>query len=188
MFDILGHRSQPDLQRLCCSLSPPEHLDLLSFLVSTGLVQCLFTIYAPRFSILLCRKPSRLKSGLGRKQPLLCHRGLGKLGKLFHAPTLDLHPASSFFDSRRRHALEPFHPQRSYLSLLTLGDGTAIGTKWGFAFTGRCVDQAKTERKACLAWFARPDISVSYFPWQTGRWVWHLKSHIDTKWMKSFAK
>ncbi|EDQ88331.1 uncharacterized protein MONBRDRAFT_26384 [Monosiga brevicollis MX1] len=51
--------------------------------------------------------------------------------------------------------LETFVPQSAFLSLLTLGDGTALGTKWGLAFVGR--------------------------------WVWHLKDHIDMTWMRSFG-
>jgi len=31
----------------------------------------------------------------------------------------------------------PYRPQRDFLSLLNLGDGRAIASKWGFAATGR---------------------------------------------------
>lgn len=36
-------------------------------------------------------------------------------------------------------ALDAYLPQRNFLSLLNLGDGTAIGGKWGFAFEGSWV-------------------------------------------------
>lgn len=35
--------------------------------------------------------------------------------------------------------LEAFKPQTDFLSLLSLGDGTAIGSKWGVSFQGRSV-------------------------------------------------
>jgi selenide,water dikinase len=34
------------------------------------------------------------------------------------------------------HPLESYYPQRDFLSLLNLGDGSAIGSKWGVAFEG----------------------------------------------------
>ena len=40
-------------------------------------------------------------------------------------------------------ALREYHPQRDYLSLLNLGDGRAIGAKWGLAATGRSVFRLK---------------------------------------------
>ncbi len=36
-------------------------------------------------------------------------------------------------------ALDGYLPQRDFLTLLNLGDGTAVGGKWGFAFEGRWV-------------------------------------------------
>jgi selenide, water dikinase len=36
-------------------------------------------------------------------------------------------------------ALHRYTPQSDFLSLLNLGDGTAVGTKWGLAFQGRTV-------------------------------------------------
>jgi selenide,water dikinase len=39
--------------------------------------------------------------------------------------------------------LERYAPQREFLSLLNLGDGTALGVKWGFAFEGRWVMRLK---------------------------------------------
>jgi selenide,water dikinase len=39
--------------------------------------------------------------------------------------------------------LRRFRPQRHFLSLLNLADGTALGTKWGFAAEGRCVRRLK---------------------------------------------
>jgi selenide,water dikinase len=35
--------------------------------------------------------------------------------------------------------LRPYRPQRDFLTLLNLGDGTAIGAKWGISFEGRWV-------------------------------------------------
>lgn len=43
--------------------------------------------------------------------------------------------------------LRAYRPQRDFLALLNLGDGTALGTKWGFAIEGRWV----------LAWKHRID-------------------------------
>jgi selenide,water dikinase len=43
--------------------------------------------------------------------------------------------------------LQTYRPQRDFLALLNLGDGTALGTKWGVAFEGRWV----------LAWKHRID-------------------------------
>lgn len=43
--------------------------------------------------------------------------------------------------------LHTYRPQRDFLALLNLGDGTALGTKWGLAFEGRWV----------LAWKNRID-------------------------------
>ena len=40
-------------------------------------------------------------------------------------------------------SLEEYQPQRDFLTLLNLGDGTALGAKWGLAFTGRWVMQLK---------------------------------------------
>ncbi len=40
-------------------------------------------------------------------------------------------------------ALRPYRPQRDFLSLLNLGDGTAIGTKWGRAVEGEWVFRLK---------------------------------------------
>lgn len=37
------------------------------------------------------------------------------------------------------HPLELYHPQRDFLSLLNLGDGSAIGSKWGMSFQGTWV-------------------------------------------------
>ncbi len=37
------------------------------------------------------------------------------------------------------HPLETYHPQRDFLSLLNLGDGRAIGSKWGVSFEGEWV-------------------------------------------------
>jgi len=39
--------------------------------------------------------------------------------------------------------LRPFRPQRDFLTLLDLGDGTALGTKWGFCVEGRLVSRLK---------------------------------------------
>lgn len=39
--------------------------------------------------------------------------------------------------------LREYRPQRHFLSLLTLGDGRAIGAKWGFSFEGRWVMRLK---------------------------------------------
>jgi selenide,water dikinase len=39
----------------------------------------------------------------------------------------------------RRRALSEYKPQRKFLALLNLGDGSAIGGKWGFAFEGTWV-------------------------------------------------
>ena len=39
--------------------------------------------------------------------------------------------------------LEPYRPQRDFLSLLNLGDGRAIGSKWGVSFEGRWVFRLK---------------------------------------------
>jgi selenide,water dikinase len=39
----------------------------------------------------------------------------------------------------RGERLRAYRPQRDFLSLLNLGDGTAIGTKWGVAVEGRAV-------------------------------------------------
>ena len=50
-------------------------------------------------------------------------------------------------------ALEPYQPQRDFLSLFNLGDGRALGTKWGIATSGRLawwlkdrIDRAFVER------------------------------------------
>ncbi len=40
-------------------------------------------------------------------------------------------------------ALESYRPQRDFLSLLNLGDGTACGSKWGRSFEGRWVFRLK---------------------------------------------
>lgn len=40
-------------------------------------------------------------------------------------------------------ALRPFHPQRDALVLLNLGDGVALGAKWGVSFEGRWVRRWK---------------------------------------------
>jgi selenide,water dikinase len=39
--------------------------------------------------------------------------------------------------------LEPYRPQRDFLTLLNLGDGSALGTKWGLSFEGRWVMRLK---------------------------------------------
>lgn len=39
--------------------------------------------------------------------------------------------------------LEEYRPQRDFLTLLNLGDGTALGAKWGLAFEGRWVMRLK---------------------------------------------
>ena len=39
----------------------------------------------------------------------------------------------------RGESLERYRPQRDFLTLLNLGDGTALGTKWGFVAVGRWV-------------------------------------------------
>jgi selenide,water dikinase len=39
--------------------------------------------------------------------------------------------------------LEEYQPQRDFLTLLNLGDGTALGAKWGFAFAGQWVMRLK---------------------------------------------
>lgn len=39
--------------------------------------------------------------------------------------------------------LETYEPQSDFLTLLNLGDGTALGTKWGFSFEGRWVMKLK---------------------------------------------
>jgi selenide, water dikinase len=41
------------------------------------------------------------------------------------------------------HPLETYHPQRDFLSLLNLGDGRAIGSKWGMSFEGEWVFRLK---------------------------------------------
>ena len=41
------------------------------------------------------------------------------------------------------HPLESYHPQRDFLSLLNLGDGRAIGSKWGRSFEGEWVFRLK---------------------------------------------
>ena len=41
------------------------------------------------------------------------------------------------------HPLEPYYPQRDFLSLLNLGDGPAIGSKWGLSFEGEWVFRLK---------------------------------------------
>jgi selenide,water dikinase len=40
-------------------------------------------------------------------------------------------------------ALETYHPQSDFLTLLNLGDGTALGAKWGRSFQGRWVMRLK---------------------------------------------
>ncbi len=40
-------------------------------------------------------------------------------------------------------ALENYHPQSDFLTLLNLGDGTALGAKWGRSFQGRWVMRLK---------------------------------------------
>ncbi len=40
-------------------------------------------------------------------------------------------------------ALRTYTPQRDFLTLLNLGDGTALGTKWGWSFGGRWVMKLK---------------------------------------------
>lgn len=39
--------------------------------------------------------------------------------------------------------LRPFRPQRDFLTLLDLADGTALGTKWGLCLEGRLVSRLK---------------------------------------------
>lgn len=39
--------------------------------------------------------------------------------------------------------LRRYHPQTDFLTLLTLGDGAALGAKWGFSFEGRWVGVLK---------------------------------------------
>jgi selenide,water dikinase len=41
------------------------------------------------------------------------------------------------------HPLQAYIPQRDFLTLLNLGDGTAVGTKWGLSFEGRWVMELK---------------------------------------------
>lgn len=41
------------------------------------------------------------------------------------------------------HPLRPYRPQRDFLMLLNLGDGTAIAAKWGLAFEGRAAFAGK---------------------------------------------
>lgn len=41
------------------------------------------------------------------------------------------------------HPLQTYIPQRDFLTLLNLGDGTAVGTKWGLSFEGRWVMELK---------------------------------------------
>jgi selenide,water dikinase len=43
----------------------------------------------------------------------------------------------------RGERLRPYRPQRDFLSLLNLGDGSAIGSKWGMSFEGRWVFRLK---------------------------------------------
>ena len=66
-----------------------------------------------------------------------------------------------------------FEPQRDFLSLLTLGDGTAIGTKFGLSFTG-----ATQQRFNCFKLTS---------PSCAGSWVWWLKDRIDRGWMQKFS-
>lgn len=40
-------------------------------------------------------------------------------------------------------SLQTYTPQRDFLTLLNLGDGTAVGTKWGLSFEGRWVMELK---------------------------------------------
>jgi selenide,water dikinase len=40
-------------------------------------------------------------------------------------------------------ALRPYRPQRDFLTLLNLGDGRALGAKWGLSFGGRWVMRVK---------------------------------------------
>lgn len=43
----------------------------------------------------------------------------------------------------RSNRLRTYHPTSDFLTLLNLGDGTALGTKWGFTFGGRWVRTLK---------------------------------------------
>jgi len=45
--------------------------------------------------------------------------------------------------SLRGHPLRSYRPQRDFLSLLNLGDGSAIGTKWGLTLRGRWLMRLK---------------------------------------------
>lgn len=49
------------------------------------------------------------------------------------APVLDFNLRARL----QQRALRDYIPQRDFLSLLNLGDGTAIGSKWGFVYQGR---------------------------------------------------
>ena len=58
------------------------------------------------------------------------------------APLLD-HNLRARFDAGPDAELRRYRPQSDFLSLLNLGDGTAIGTKWAIAVTGRTVLRIK---------------------------------------------
>jgi selenide,water dikinase len=58
--------------------------------------------------------------------------------------------------------LEPYRPQRDFLSLLNLGDGRALASKWGFAWAGRSAFRLKDRiDRAFMARFqARDDATI----------------------------
>ena len=55
------------------------------------------------------------------------------------APVLDANLRATLSGAR----LERFAPQDDFLSLINLGDGSAIGTKWGLTLKGRAIMNLK---------------------------------------------
>lgn len=53
------------------------------------------------------------------------------------------HNISTMLEGRGPHAMKHFKPQKSFLSLLSTGDGRGIGSKYGLVFTGTWVYRLK---------------------------------------------
>jgi NADH dehydrogenase FAD-containing subunit len=72
---------------------------------------------------------------------LIDHRALAKAGvyAVREGPYL-IANLLAFLEGR---PLRPYVPQSDFLTLMNLGDGTAVGTKWGISFHGRWVMRLK---------------------------------------------
>lgn len=89
------------------------------------------------------------------------HPGLAKSGvyAVREGPVLDRNLRAFL----RGAPLERYRPQRDFLALLNLGDGTALGTKRGFVFGGRWVMRLKDriDRRFMARFQLQPDLAAA---------------------------